>query len=366
MEKIILKGKINVIFDNIAFSLQTSGGVTGVWKELIEKILMNDKFDCRFLEYKLSNLNINRKLLMISDDILIKKNIFSLFIERFRDPKIELNTPHIFHSSYYRVSTNKFSKNVTTVHDFIYERFRSGLPLFVNYLQKRRSLLKSDAIICVSENTRKDLLHYFPFLEKRKIFVVHNGVDSTVFKKLKVEKPDFIEKLGKYVLYIGNREQKHKNFFPLVESLKDHVDINLVLVGGGLPKLKEIKKINKYLNGRVVYLNNIDNSKLNLLYNFAFSLIYPSIYEGFGMPIIEAQSAGCPVIATRGSSISEIAYESAILVNNGTSMEISEAIDLLNNTNTRNDFISLGLTNSKRFSWSKMAGEIANIYESLL
>jgi len=360
-----MKGKINVIFDNIAFSLQTSGGVTGVWKELIERILINEEFNCRFLEYRLSDQNINRKLLKISYNILVKKNILPLFIERFRDPKIDLNTPHIFHSSYYRVSSNKFSKNVTTVHDFIYERYRSGLPLFVNYLQKRRSLSKSDAIICVSENTRKDLLYYFPFLKKEKIYVVYNGVDSSVFKKLFVDKPEFIKVLGKYVIYIGNREQKHKNFFPLVESLRNHLDINLVLVGGGTPKLKEIETMNKYLHGRVVYLDNVDNIKLNMLYNFAFALIYPSIYEGFGMPIIEAQSAGCPVIATSGSSISEIAFGSAILVNNGRSIEISEAIESLNDSNTRNEFVSLGLSNSKKFSWSKMADEIVEIYKSL-
>lgn len=366
MEKVLDQNIYKVIYDNIAFSLQKSGGVTGVWLELISRIREKQEFDCSFLEYDYAEENINRKEFSITEEAFLKTTKIPLRLERFLNPKLRNPNNFIFHSSYYRTCSSANAKNVTTVHDFIHERFRSGIPLYINHFQKKKAILKSDAVICVSESTKKDLLHYIPSIKKESIFVVYNGVDHTVFKKLHIEPPVDILSLGKYVLYVGKRDQTYKNFGSLVNALKKHSDLNLALVGGGNLSTKEMSNLNNELDGRVKYLANVDNQKLNILYNFSFALVYPSLYEGFGMPVIEAQSAGCPVIATNFSSIPEIALDSVILTENGSASELSNSLNLLRNSEVRAAYVNKGLSNSSRFSWDKMANEVADIYKSIL
>jgi glycosyltransferase involved in cell wall biosynthesis len=364
MEKKLNESMIEIVYDNIIFSLQQSGGISGVWKELVLRINSNNNFICKFLEYDKASKNINRPDLSLSNKSLLDVRNLPLFLERFLNPTFNSNRKFIFHSSYYRICKDKNALNVTTVHDFIHEKFRSGFALYINHFQKKIALKKSDAIICISESTKQDLLYYFPELKDKNIFVVYNGVDSQVFKKLTIDKPDFIKNLNKYILYVGNRDQKYKNFKSLVEALKSHNDITLVLIGGGKLSTKELNFLNTELNGNFSYLKNIDNIKLNILYNFAYALVYPSLYEGFGMPVIEAQSAGCPVIATSTSSIVEIVNTSAIITN-GTSIEISNSITLLKNPEFRDAFILKGLKNSQKYAWDKMAFQFDNIYRSI-
>ncbi|MFM2230263.1 MAG: hypothetical protein RL607_1521 [Bacteroidota bacterium] len=361
-----MKKNYKIVYDNIVFSLQKAGGISGVWRELISRTVRSEEFDCSFLEYSDANNNINRKDIFIQDyNVIVVKNIF-LKVKRFLNPTFEYPSNFIFHSSYYRICNSMNAKNVTTVHDFIHERFRSRFLLFINHIQKKRAILKSDAIICVSESTRRDLLYYFPTINIEKVFVVYNGVDREVFKKINILMPENILSLGKYVLFVGNRDQAYKNFNSVVRALKLHPDLNLVLVGGGRPSKKEMANIKKEISGRVYFLSNICNKELNILYNFSFALVYPSLYEGFGMPVIEAQSAGCPVIAMSSSSIPEIAGDAAILVKNGTSLELSHSIHLLKDAAIRSAYIDKGILNSMRFSWDKMANEIAGIYRKVL
>ena len=365
MEKAINRNSYKVVYDNIVFSLQKAGGISGVWGELISRTIKKSEFDCSFLEYRAANVNINRKDLFIPDDTLIEGGILPVQVERFLNPKLDRSGNFIFHSSYYRTCNSLNAKNVTTVHDFIHERFRSRI-LYINHVQKKRAVLKSDAIICVSESTKKDLLNYFPKINRDKVYVVYNGVDDRIFKKLAIEEPIDIFNLGKYVLFVGNRDQAYKNFKSVVHALKDHPDLNLVVVGGGRPSTKERENIKKELNGRIHFLSNVCNNELNILYNFSYALLYPSLYEGFGMPIIEAQSAGCPVIATNCSSIPEIAGDSAILVENGTSVELSHSLHLLKDVAVRSAYVEKGFSNSTRFSWEKMANKVADIYKEIL
>lgn len=366
MEKVLNNDSIKVVFDNIAFSLQNSGGVTGVWKELISRFLKYKDFSCTFVEYKNAQKNINRREVIIPSNLLLQVKKSPILFERYLNPRLQNNqSKFIFHSSYYRTSRNKNAINITTVHDFIHEKFRSGIPMYINHIQKKYALMNSDAIICVSESTKNDLKFYFPNIDQDKIHVIYNGVDSDVFKKLSIDKPHTIYNLGNYILYVGNRKQKYKNFESLVGALQFHTELNLVLVGGGPPSKNELQILNNKLSKRIIYLENVDNQKLNILYNFAFALVYPSVYEGFGMPIIEAQSAGCPVIATKCPSVTEITNQSAILTNTGSIVELTESIELLKNNDQREAYIKKGLINSKSFSWNIMAEKVSGIYKAL-
>ena len=357
---------MKIIYDNIVFSLQKAGGVSGVWKELIIRAKAIDTMNCQFLEYENLKENLYRKEINIANNSILTKSNKGLFIKKYLNPKITSDSDFIFHSSYYRVCKNKKAKNITTVHDFVYEYYRKGLPKLIHHHQKKHAILASEAIICVSNNTKQDLLNFCPTIKEDQVFVVYNGV-SEAYKKIYLnEKPNFIKLLGTYILYVGNRAQPHKNFTPLIYALKQHPEINLVMVGGGMLSKSEVHLFDNILRNRYFHFSDADNEKLNLLYNYAFALVYPSLYEGFGIPIIEAQRAGCPVIAKRGSSITEVAGNSTLLMEYGNSDELNQEINKLKLPNIREDLISKGLINSTRFSWDKMATEVFQVYNSVM
>lgn len=360
----LIKIDMNIFFDNIIFSLQKAGGVSNVWKELISIALANEEISCNFIEFKNFDKNIFRKNLTIDQEYILK-DTSPLILNRYIPQKIKTNTKFIFHSSYYRICKNKCASNVTTVHDFIYEYYRKGLPKFIHHQQKRIAVTNSDALICVSNNTKNDLLNFFPSISEDRVFVIHNGVSSDFNLLKNKEKPSLVQNLGKYALYIGDRVQPHKNFRPIVDAISRYSELKLVLVGGGEITESEFIVFNKNIKNRYFHFSSIDNITLNILYNYAHVLIYPSEYEGFGIPIIEAQRAGCPVIAKKGSSITEVAQDSALLMDTGDSEEISHNILELEESKTRNKLINKGLINSQRFSWDKMAEKVFNVYKSL-
>tara|TARA_B110000114_G_C15061007_1_gene385376 strand:+ start:760 stop:1323 length:564 start_codon:yes stop_codon:yes gene_type:complete len=164
---------MRLILDNIIFNLQNSGGISVVWYELVSRLLKEGNIDSTFLDD--SNTNVFRKNLNIpSSQILNHLSILPMSILRYLNVNLD-SDESIFHSSYYRVSNSPKIKNITTVHDFTYELFKKGVPKRIHTLQKTHALNKSDGIICVSENTKADLLSFHPKIKESKIKVIHNG-----------------------------------------------------------------------------------------------------------------------------------------------------------------------------------------------
>ena len=359
---------MKLILDNIVFSLQNAGGISVVWFELISRLLKENDIDINFLEY--ANNNIFRKNLKLPPlQTFSKPNILPISILRYCNIKVDFDHS-IFHSSYYRICNTPNVKNITTVHDFTYEKFKTGLPKKIHKLQKTHAINNSDGIICVSENTKIDLLKYNKNLDDSKIKVIHNGF-SKDFYQLGSNKADFLKGLidfepGSYILYVGDRKNKYKNFDLVMKSAKQ-IDMPLVIIGGGsLSKSENIKL--KQLNGNTNFqhISNVSNNELNIIYNNAFCLLYPSSYEGFGIPILEAQSAGCPVISANSSSIPEVVGDSALLLENIIVEEIIDYMkNLINLSGFRNNIIQKGLINKKRFSWDKNYRDTINFYKKI-
>ena len=354
---------MRIYFDNIAFSIQKAGGVTAVWAELLKRIPA--EYVEGYLEY--SNNNIFREDLTLSrQKIINQRHFYAKIIKQF-DVCIRSREKFIFHSSSYRICSSKNAINVVTIHDFIDEYYNKNfLKKKLKISRMKHCITKSDAIICVSENTKKDLLHFYPEIDPTKIYVVYNGKSDD----FKIDKSDlnvlFPEiHSQQYVLFVGNRKG-YKNFSVLVEAMSLYTKKKLIFVGGGNLKSEESGLLNKILPANnYIHYKGISNEKLNLLYNNAYCLVYPSTYEGFGIPTIEAQSAGCPVIAANTSSLPEILNVSAILLNEITSQSIVKALLTLENVKSRNLYISYGLENSQKYSWDVMVQQYLEIYTQL-
>lgn len=359
---------MKIIYDNIIYSLQKSGGGSVYWSELSKRLNAQEDIQVVFYDQKESNDNLFRKGLKLRnikiEDFLILK------IRRYLNFTPPIREKSIFHSSYFRISKSPNAINVTTIHDFTTEKFRKGIARWVNLQQKKYAVKNSQGIICISENTKKDLLHFFPNTDESKIKVIYNGVSEDFFfieKEFDIREKDNrfanIED-KKFLLYVGHRTAYKKFDIALDAAVQLKDKYQLVVVGEPFSE-QEKQKAEKLMGERCIQLSKLSNEKLNELYNRAFALLYPSSYEGFGIPVIEAMKTGCPVIATRYSSIPEVARDAAILLENMDVHHLKEAILKLENPNLRKELREKGFLQSTKFNWDKTFEEYIAFYKQL-
>lgn len=351
---------INVIYDNVVFSLQKSGGISVYWKELLERIKSDNSVELKILEYPEADSNIFRKSLMFDLNQIEVLNLFpSVRIRRYFNPRVSVDISTIFHSSYYRTAKGSHIKNIVTVHDFTYEKKIRSLVGKIHIFQKRKALEIADGIICISENTKKDMLELYPYLMNKNIRVIYNGFNSFDYKH---NENKMIENS---VLFVGARKG-YKNFGKAVLIVSELHDLSLTIVGPPLDS-NEKTYLDRVLPNRYQSFSHVSNEELNELYNKSICLLYLSEYEGFGIPILEAMSAGCPVIALKKSSIPEVAGEAGLLFTSIDNKILQNTIESLRYNHTmRNEQIELGLRNAKRYSWDNCYKELLEFYQEVL
>jgi mannosyltransferase len=350
---------LKVIYDNIVFNLQRSGGISVYWKELIDRVINEENVDVSFIEYEGSEENIFRKQLKIPSNMKQLKSSFpNIKINRYFNLANNLSEKVIFHSSYYRTMRGKNIINVVTVHDFTYEKKFKSYRGKIHIFQKKRALENADAIICISENTKKDMIEIYPHLESKIIKVIYNGYNSKDY----YYKPDL--KPGNNVVFVGARKG-YKNFDKCVELMSKTQNIFLNIVGPPLDR-EEVEFLNKKIPNRYKESTHVSNEELNDIYNNSICLIYLSDYEGFGIPIIEAMSAGCPVIALKKSSIPEVAGNAGLLFDTiEYDLIVNSIYKLRDDRQFREEQVELGLKNSKRFSWESCYEGVISFYQDL-
>lgn len=356
---------INVVIDNVAFTIQKIGGISVVWYEIINRLLRDQSIDVRFVECPSAKENYYRKRLDIDNKVFrkIRKSWFKII--RYINPRFGIKYPYIFHSTYYRVSRDRTAINFTTVHDFTYERSGSkSINTRVHIWQQKKSVLKSDYVICISENTKKDLLYYYPEVDQKRIHVIYNGV-SEEYKKLETLNVKGLpfEPLS-YCIYVGVR-RSYKNYNLAVESIAK-TKYNLLIVGSPLSDKERIYLNNTIGEGRYQCFSKVPNEKLNEFYNGAFALLYLSSYEGFGIPCIEAQKAGCPVVALNASSIPEVVCDNNLLIYDPTHENVVLKLKKLEDSSYRKEIVDKGIKFASMFSWNRTYKELTDLYNKAL
>ena len=163
---------MRVTFDNIIFSLQRYGGISVVWNELLSRARVDKDLQVTELDYR--------------------EALEPRWMERYRIPAYTAEEPSIFHSSYFRILPQKGVSNVTTMHDLTYHYYRKGMPKAVHLWEEERALRHSKAVICISENTKRDLLKFYPWVKDERLHVVYNGVSDLFFPISSIQKKGFL------------------------------------------------------------------------------------------------------------------------------------------------------------------------------
>jgi len=280
--------------------------------------------------------------------------------------------PDIFHPTYYSMWDALPSKLnlVVTVFDFIHEIVggKNASADFVTRSQKASSIKRADLLLTISENTREDLLNFFPEIQPDRVIVTHLGVDYPE----SLSHPTESEDDRPYFLWVGPRGG-YKNFALLqraVETLTSHelTCFSLVIFGGLPLQAHEIESLNRVgVSSDQVQQIFGDDHDLMGLYQNARALIYISKYEGFGLPVLEAMANGCPVIASNVASIPEVTGDAAILIDPDSIEELADAIRQL--TTDLRQVQSLKRAGRKRsalFSWESCVEKTEAAYETLI
>ena len=269
---------------------------------------------------------------------------------------------------------------LVTIHDLIFMRFPHFFPKIdrLVYRAKYKSACdRADIILAICENTKKDIVKFLG-IDEKKIRVAYQSCHPS-FEKLfsKDEINSFLNKLNiprKYFLQIGAIEE-NKNLLLTIKSFskiqKDYPDTSLVVVSGGGNKLykekvlKEIKK-NK-LEEKVIFKNSLPSNYLPYLYQGALSLIFPSFYEGFGIPIIESMFSGTPVITSKDGCFKEAGGPHSLYINPLSVDDLSEAMSLiLKDELLRNEISGDSLAFVKKFHFRNTSKVLRSIYQELL
>ena len=295
--------------------------------------------------------------------VKITNTILSKFLCKFR------SEVDIFHETYYslRDSKPKKARRVITVFDMIHEKFsKTFSPNDSTRDAKAYSIKRADHVICISENTRKDLIEILG-VEKEKTSVVYVGSslcsNNGPVKQLGNVKP--------YILYVGGRVG-YKNFKTLLSVYSNsnllRKEVDLYCFGGGnftKPELDLMSSLG--LIGDSVRYFSGDDTILAGLYASAAAFVYPSLYEGFGIPPLEAMSLNCPVVCSNNSSLPEVVGDAAEMFDptNEEAMRLSIERVVFSN-DYRHELVRRGCARLAFFSWDKCANETLNIYQNLM
>ncbi len=245
---------------------------------------------------------------------------------------------------------------MVSAYDFTYERYRTGLARQVHTWQKLTSLRRADAVLCISNATKQDALEFCHGIDASKLHVTHLGVDLDTFK------PDRIADSGNEmtVLFVGQRAG-YKRFDLAVDALRQCPRLKLGVIGPPLTD-SERASLHTILGERWHEFGSVGTAQLRRLYSTAFAFIFPSDYEGFGLPVLEAMACGCPVIAANLSSLPEVGATAAHYAAEQRGDAYAALLIALEDEATRDAAVGAGIARAAEFPWAKTFDQTLSVY----
>ncbi|PCJ83420.1 MAG: mannosyltransferase [Flavobacteriales bacterium] len=310
---------------------------------------------------------------------LVEKQMKSAWRTFWLTKQLEKDRVDLFHGLSHEIpvgiqKTN--IKSVVTIHDLIFMRFPENYPAIDRkiYLEKIKHACKNaNRIISISQQTKREIVDFIN-IDEQKIDVVYQCCDVQFKRNASEEEKQSVQKkyglTEDYILYVGTVE-KRKNLLHIVKaiSLLKNKSAKLVVVGRHTAYVKMVKEeINKLqLAERVQFIENADFADLPAIYQLANIFVYPSIFEGFGIPILEALHSEIPVITSKGGCFPEAGGANSIYINPENPEEIAKAIDrVMENSDLKKIMIEKGLEHARQFSEEKIASEITKVYQKAL
>jgi glycosyltransferase involved in cell wall biosynthesis len=385
---------MKILYDYQIFQSQKIGGISKYFTEIIAHFAKKNKFEVAILVSNNKHLSVHfnhllkpRRIITTADffkkyNFRGKLRVYHLFKRIFpfvfneynrinydySTSKLKRNNFDIFHPTYYDPYFLDFLKNkpfVLTVHDMIHEKFIelfhedvSAQPTIEN---KKKLIIKASHIIAISENTKKDIIEIYGVSES-KISVVYHATSILENQYVDLDLPK------EYILFVGSR-YNYKNFRGFVESIAELLienEMNLLCIGQAfnpseIDFLKELN-IQNHCHHKIV-----NDSELYQIYNSALFFVFPSYYEGFGIPVLEAFQSRCPVLLSNTSCFPEIAQDAAIYFDPYIKKDMREKVEyMIQNKEVREDLIRKGTKRVQDFNWTISSEQTAEVYLKVL
>lgn len=349
----------------------TKGGTTVYLRNLIdnlETIKPDNDYDLYF-----TNIGTHKNFLIKKAETLYREFFWR---ENILPKKALKKKSDIIHFPNHYAALNSKIPSVVTFHDIYVLKNPDAFPLSqVKYSQfiLPKVIKSASKIIAISNFTKMEMLNHFD-IDEGKIKVVNQGVNAA-FKPINDEKSlnevELKYNLPKnFILYVGAIEPR-KNVDKLIEAfdiVRDSIDISLVIVSFGGWKNKNIFRLinSSRYKKHIHLLGYVTDDDLPKIYNLAITFVYPSIYEGFGLPLLEAMSCGCPVIGTNNTVANEVVGDAGILLDSTDINLLANSILFMTEKLTFERYKSSGIERAKYFSWDKCANETFELYQSII
>lgn len=376
---------MNILYDNQIFVQQKYGGISRLFYELIKHLSQREGVNVILFQ----GFHVNHFPLADLRDRMafyFGKRIRPLpytakILRIFNTVLFDLFKPHkkidIFHPTDYSPVVSRWKKSplVVTVYDMIFElypHFFKDMDIKSRIQRKKKCIERASRIITISNSTKNDLLSFYNGDEK-KVRVIYPGAPPPGDDEIPGRQRQNNITAGKkpFILYVGMRKRGYKNFKNLLTAFASNKKINrefdLLCFGGGSFTPGEMSLISQVGVRDHVFQESGNDEKLHQLYKNARVFVYPSLYEGFGLPPLEAMVYGCPVIAGHVAALPEVLGEAAVYFDPHEPGSIADALEnVLFSDSKAQELVKKGFIKARQYSWSKMAGETYQLYSEVV
>ncbi len=366
---------MKILYDHQIFTSQKYGGISRYFYELIHyfnkkkgnEIFISIVFSNNY--YISDKKDVKHISFLPQYDFKGKHRLVAPINKMWSILKIKKQNFDVFHPTYYNPYFLDYIGNkpfVLTVYDMIHEKFPAIVPAHDKTSERKRILAdKASKIIAISESTKNDLIEIFD-VNPLKIEVIHLATEMKLNKKLVLE----VSLQKEYILFVGTRHS-YKNFKKFITSIENLLcekkELSVICIGGGEFSGEEISFFDKLNIRNQIFQYTVNDELLANYYSHAIMFVFPSLYEGFGIPVLEAFACECPLICSNTSSLPEIAGDAAEYFDPYSEESMRNAITKVLISPARQDILrEKGKQRLKYFSWEETAQKTHEVYKSII